>query len=93
MFLDSTQYADGITGALIVHPSEPSPPDFPTWDQDLVVQMNDWYHTFSSQLSAAYLSVRVYSASVHRAVPDTFFSSSLLELMGQQAMSLFRNLV
>ncbi|KAJ3484465.1 hypothetical protein NLI96_g5633 [Meripilus lineatus] len=52
----STQYADGITGALIVHPSEPSPPDFPTWDQDLVVQMNDWYHTFSSQLSAAYLS-------------------------------------
>ena len=55
--IDSTQYTDGITGALLVHPFEPSPPDFPTWDQELVVQMNDWYHTFSTKLSAAYLSV------------------------------------
>lgn len=54
---DSTQYTDGITGALIVHPSAAPPPTFPTWDQELVVQMADLYHTFSSVLLDAYLSV------------------------------------
>ncbi|CAL1697521.1 unnamed protein product [Somion occarium] len=53
---NSTQYTDGITGALIVYPSDPAPRGFPTWDQDLVVQVNDLYHTFSSVLLAAYLS-------------------------------------
>ncbi|CAL1697520.1 unnamed protein product [Somion occarium] len=52
----SSHYTDGITGALIVYPSDPAPRGFPTWDQDLVVQVNDLYHTFSSVLLAAYLS-------------------------------------
>ncbi|KAI0069818.1 Cupredoxin [Panus rudis PR-1116 ss-1] len=52
----STQYTDGISGALIVYPTDPAPKGFPSWDQDLVVQVNDWYHTFSTELLAAYLS-------------------------------------
>ena len=53
-----TQYTDGITGALIVHPASPPPEAFPTWDGELVVQLADLYHTFSSVLLASYLSVR-----------------------------------
>ncbi|KAH8093091.1 multicopper oxidase 2A [Cristinia sonorae] len=52
----STQYTDGITGGLVVYPTDPSPPDFPAWDHELLVQMNDLYHTFSTELLAAYLS-------------------------------------
>nr|AAS21661.1 multicopper oxidase 2A-I8 splice variant [Phanerodontia chrysosporium] len=52
----STQYTDGITGALIVHPASPPPVKFPSWDHELVVQVADLYHTFSSILLASYLS-------------------------------------
>ncbi|EKM55004.1 uncharacterized protein PHACADRAFT_60261, partial [Phanerochaete carnosa HHB-10118-sp] len=49
-------YTDGVTGALIVHPSSPPPEAFPTWDDELVVQLADLYHTFSTVLLASYLS-------------------------------------
>ena len=54
-----TQYTDGVTGALIVYPTAAAtaPADFPTWDHELVVEMSDLYHTFSSELLADYLSV------------------------------------
>ena len=44
------QYTDGITGALIVHPTEPAPAGFPAWDEDLLVEMSDVYHTFSASM-------------------------------------------
>ena len=59
--LASTQYTDGVTGALIVYPTDPAPKGFPSWDQELVVQLSDLYHTFSSELLAAYLSVCYFS--------------------------------
>ncbi|EMD36964.1 multicopper oxidase [Gelatoporia subvermispora B] len=40
----STQYTDGITGALIVHGKNES---VPSYDGDLVIQMADLYHLFS----------------------------------------------
>lgn len=53
------QYTDGITGALIIHPSEPAPAGFPTWDEDLLVEMSDVYHGFSaSHLGDEYVDVR-----------------------------------
>lgn len=58
LFSDSTQYTDGITGALIVHPTNP-PPDFPTWDEELVIQVSDWYHDMSESLLVDYFSVRL----------------------------------
>ncbi|KAF8524707.1 multicopper oxidase 2A [Hysterangium stoloniferum] len=51
----STQYTDGITGALIVHPST-TPSGFPSWDEELMVQMADWYHDMSEDLLAQYFS-------------------------------------
>lgn len=57
-FLVDTQYTDGISGALIVHPSDPAPKGFPTWDEDLVVELSDVYHTFSTAIVGPYLSVR-----------------------------------
>ncbi|KZS96979.1 extracellular multicopper oxidase [Sistotremastrum niveocremeum HHB9708] len=53
---DSTQYSDGITGALIVYPTASNPPSIPKYDQDLVVELSDWYHDFSTDLLAQYLS-------------------------------------
>ena len=55
--IDSTQYTDGISGSLIVHPTAPSPSDFPAWDDELVVQMADWYHEMSGVLLAEYFAV------------------------------------
>ncbi|GJJ09696.1 hypothetical protein Clacol_003920 [Clathrus columnatus] len=52
---NSTQYSDGITGALIVNPTE-SPLDFPTWDEELVIQLSDWYHDMSEALLLDYFS-------------------------------------
>lgn len=51
-----TQYTDGIEGALIVHPRS-YPHGFPTWDEDLVVELADLYHLFSTNISSQYLSV------------------------------------
>ncbi|GJE96101.1 multicopper oxidase [Phanerochaete sordida] len=56
LITDDTQYTDGITGALIVHPTAPNPPGLPTWDEELVVQLTDVYHTFSTVLNEQYLS-------------------------------------
>ncbi len=38
---DSTQYTDGITGALVVHPTETNPNTLPTWDDEIVIQVSD----------------------------------------------------
>lgn len=71
---DSTQYTDGVTGALVVHPASPPPEAFPTWDEELVVQLADLYHTFSSVLLASYLSVSLVPA---RPLRTTFFFLSV----------------
>ncbi|TFY75256.1 hypothetical protein EWM64_g8757 [Hericium alpestre] len=52
----SAQYTDGITGALIVHPSDPAPASLPKWDGELVVQMSDFYHDTSDVLLAQYFN-------------------------------------
>ncbi|EJT99733.1 multicopper oxidase 2A [Dacryopinax primogenitus] len=65
----STQYTDGVVGALIVNPSNastdadgrPVPPTpaptvpVPAYDQDIVVVMQDWYHTPSPIVLALFL--------------------------------------
>ncbi|KZT51910.1 multicopper oxidase [Calocera cornea HHB12733] len=65
----STQYTDGVVGALIVNPSNAStnadgqpvpapaavPPTIPAYDQEVVVIMQDWYHTPSPIVLAAFL--------------------------------------
>lgn len=68
----STQYTDGITGALIVHPTSPPPSNLPTWDEELVVQINDWYHDQSSVLLAQYLSPEgIAGTQGNEPVPDS----------------------
>ncbi|KAF8525922.1 multicopper oxidase 2A [Hysterangium stoloniferum] len=57
----STQYTDGVSGALIVHPTLSPPPEFPSWDEEIVIQMADWYHRMSEDLLVDYLSVCVAS--------------------------------
>ncbi|KIJ23523.1 multicopper oxidase [Sphaerobolus stellatus SS14] len=67
----STQYTDGITGALIVHPSDPAPSDFPEWDEEFVVQMADWYHDQSQDLLVQYLSpFGIQGTQGNEPVPD-----------------------
>ncbi|KAH9960009.1 multicopper oxidase 2A [Russula dissimulans] len=51
----STQYTDGVTGALIVHPTQ-NPSTLPAYDSEIVIQMADLYHNFSQVLLAEYLS-------------------------------------
>jgi FtsP/CotA-like multicopper oxidase with cupredoxin domain len=38
---DSTQYTDGITGALIVHPTAANPATLPSYDNEIVIQVKD----------------------------------------------------
>ncbi|KAI0261865.1 multicopper oxidase 2A [Gloeopeniophorella convolvens] len=52
----STQYTDGITGALIVHPTAKNPPTLPAYDGEIMVQMADLYHDPSQVLLVDYLS-------------------------------------
>ncbi|KAF8572625.1 multicopper oxidase, partial [Ramaria rubella] len=67
----STQYTDGITGALVVHPTAPPPSSLPTWDDELVVQMADWYHDMSGGLLADYLSPEgIAGTQGNEPVPD-----------------------
>ncbi|KAI9671963.1 MAG: hypothetical protein M1817_002306 [Caeruleum heppii] len=48
-----TQYTDGLFGPLIIHsPTEQVPPV----DEEKIVFMGDWYHTYSSVLVASYLN-------------------------------------
>lgn len=56
--LAGTQYSDGVVGALIVHPSQ-DVVGWPEWDEDLLVQLADWYHTLSSELLELFMRVRV----------------------------------
>ena len=57
---DGAQYTDGIAGALIVYPTAAAPSDFPTWDQEIVIELNDWYHTLATTLEEEFLSVSDY---------------------------------
>ena len=43
-------------GALVVHPSQ-TVVGWPEWDEDLLVQMADWYHTFSTELLELFMRV------------------------------------
>ncbi|KAM0753984.1 hypothetical protein T439DRAFT_169004 [Meredithblackwellia eburnea MCA 4105] len=49
----STQYTDGITGALVVHGQNET---IPQYDGELVFQLADLYHGFSTDLLQQYLS-------------------------------------
>ena len=52
--LDSmTQYTDGVVGALVVHAKNES---VPSYDGDLVLQLSDLYHTFSTALLNLYFT-------------------------------------
>ncbi|KZT04954.1 multicopper oxidase [Laetiporus sulphureus 93-53] len=46
-----TQYVDGITGALVVHGKDE---EVPSYDEDLVIQISDLYHGFSTDLLEYY---------------------------------------
>ena len=54
---DGAQYTDGIAGALVVHPTAAAPSNFPTYDYDVVIQFDDWYHTLATILEEQLLSV------------------------------------
>lgn len=59
-----TQYSDGVVGALVVHPSQ-DVVGWPAWDEDLLVQMADWYHTFSTELLELFMRVRYEKVALH----------------------------
>lgn len=48
-----TQRMDGISGAFIVHSKNES---IPSYDQDVVIQLSDLYHSFSTPIVEKYLS-------------------------------------
>ncbi|KAF8589084.1 multicopper oxidase [Ramaria rubella] len=56
---------------LVVHPTAPPPSSLPTWDDELVVQMADWYHDMSGGLLADYLSPEgIAGTQGNEPVPD-----------------------
>ena len=57
LLLVDAQYSDGISGALIVHNTDPAPAGFPTWDEEVVLQLSDIYHRTSYDIIADYMSV------------------------------------
>ncbi|EKM52883.1 uncharacterized protein PHACADRAFT_261553 [Phanerochaete carnosa HHB-10118-sp] len=65
-----TEYTDGIEGALIVHPRS-YPPNFPTWDEDLVVVLTDVYHTFSGIIAAELAAGNGSLSPILLQVPDS----------------------
>ncbi|KAI0285717.1 multicopper oxidase-domain-containing protein, partial [Russula brevipes] len=66
----STQYTDGVTGALIVHPTQ-NTSTLPTYDDEIVIQMADLYHDQSQILLADYLSpVGIAGQQGNEPVPD-----------------------
>ncbi|KAN0135814.1 multicopper oxidase 2A [Lactarius tabidus] len=68
---DSTQYTDGITGALIVHPTAANPATLPSYDDEIVIQMADLYHNQSQDLLAEYLSPEgIAGTQGNEPVPD-----------------------
>jgi FtsP/CotA-like multicopper oxidase with cupredoxin domain len=54
------QITDGVTGSLVIHPTALSPSGLPSWDEELVILMADWYHDMSEDLLSQYLSVRLF---------------------------------
>ncbi|GJE96139.1 multicopper oxidase [Phanerochaete sordida] len=65
-----TQYTDGIEGALIVHPRA-YPKGFPTWDEDLVVELTDVYHTLSAAIAQQYVTGDGPIAPLELETPDS----------------------
>ncbi|EKM52892.1 uncharacterized protein PHACADRAFT_261563 [Phanerochaete carnosa HHB-10118-sp] len=65
-----TEYTDGIEGALIVHPRS-YPPKFPTWDEDLVVELTDVYHTFSGVIAAELYAGNGSLSPLFLEIPDS----------------------
>ncbi|TDL26288.1 multicopper oxidase 2A [Rickenella mellea] len=68
----STEYTDGITGALIVHATAPNPPSTPKYDAELVLQLSDWYHLLSASYLPQFLSAEgIMGLPGAEPVPDT----------------------
>ncbi|KAH9991861.1 multicopper oxidase 2A [Russula vinacea] len=66
----STQYTDGVTGALIVHPTQ-NTSALPAYDSEIVIQMADLYHNQSHVLLAEYLSPEgIQGQQGNEPVPD-----------------------
>ncbi|CAG8513572.1 5664_t:CDS:2 [Dentiscutata heterogama] len=49
-----TQYIEGIVGPLIVH--DPQDPYIDEYDEEIIILLQDWYHTDSKTLLATFLS-------------------------------------
>ena len=49
----STQYTDGLFGPIVIHSPAEAVPDV---DDERIIFMGDWYHTYSSVLLAEYLN-------------------------------------
>ncbi|VDB90104.1 unnamed protein product [Peniophora sp. CBMAI 1063] len=75
-----TQYSDGVVGALIVHPTQ-DVVGWPAWDEDLLVQMADWYHDFSTNLLELFMrpDIGLTGTPGDEPVPD----SSTINGLGQ----------
>ncbi|KAF8489093.1 multicopper oxidase 2A [Russula emetica] len=66
----STQYTDGVSGALIVHPTQ-NTSGLPAYDGEIVIQMADLYHDQSQVLLAEYLSPEgIQGQQGNEPVPD-----------------------
>ncbi|THH20196.1 hypothetical protein EW146_g1116 [Bondarzewia mesenterica] len=75
-----------IIGALIVHPDNSSSPSstLPQWDEELVIQMADWYHDMSDVLLDQYFSPEgIQGTQGNEPVPD----GGTLNGLGQYAAS------
>lgn len=40
-----------------MHNTDPAPAGFPTWDEEVVLQLSDFYHRSSYDIVADYMSV------------------------------------
>ncbi|KIJ37210.1 multicopper oxidase [Sphaerobolus stellatus SS14] len=67
------QYTDGVIGGIVVHPTARSPPGLPTWDEDVLVVMQDWYHQTAESLLVEYLSAAgpLGTGAGNEPVPDS----------------------
>ncbi|KAI0033322.1 multicopper oxidase 3B [Vararia minispora EC-137] len=77
-FIAGMQYTDGVTGAIVVHPTR-NVSGIPSWDEDLAVQLADWYHTFSEELLALYMrpNIGIDGTPGDEPVPDSLTINGL----------------
>ncbi|GJE96134.1 multicopper oxidase [Phanerochaete sordida] len=76
-----TQYTDGEAGALIVHPKA-YPAGFPTWDEDLVLQLADNYHELSAAIIPSYLNGGGRLAPIQLETPDSGLTNGVGQYNG-----------